>query len=458
MAEVDASIYGKFVQPDPLGLMKDVTDLSSAMESNKLLQMQVLAKQQLGKAVQEATDPVTGAVDQAKLSEILRRPENYAAAAEGATLGLTLQGQQLTNTGFDLANQKSGIDLSNSAFDNLGAAWGARLSRTTGPVKAADFQTDVVDLLAQGRITPQVAKAVLNGMPDDSEELKGWLAGGYLQTLGVPGMVAPTTAPPGPSGAPRAQTTGQAVSQSLGVTQPAPVAPPGPGEASPAPAPGPGYDIGLSPGAAAALPVVGKGAGDASLRLSALAAEVPTRKAMLDNMLADAEDFTSGPMSEDIKTFTSGINQLFGTHINIEGVAAQERFDKIANQIALQQSGDLGITDLTTTTAMGANPNSRMSNLGIKGVIALLKGNEDAIQLKHELWQDYLDGGGSPEDYFSWSRDFNKNFDPRVFQTVYLTPEERQAMLKGLKPSEIARFKERYNFAVENGWIPDPRR
>lgn len=450
MAEVDASVYGKFTHNNPLEMFSNLTNLSTALQQNKLLEMQVKSKQQLGKAVQEATDPETGRVDTQLLQEIMKRPENYPAAVEGAGLGLDLTGKELSNIGQATTNLGLEQNLSQSGFENLGTAWGARLASTQGPLVPDDLRNDVLDLLAAGRITPKVAKAALQGMPTNPDELRFYAAGGFLQSLGPAGIATPGAAPPGPRGEPRQQAAGQTIIQELGAGLPTP-------EDLTPPPPAPGITTGLSPATAAALPEIGTSAAKQSIRLSALANEVPTRKALLDNMLADAAEFTSGPMSEDLKTALAGINELFGTRIQLDRVAAQERFDKIANQIALQQSGELGVSDLTTQTAMGANPNSRLSNLGIVGVIAQLKGNEDAILVKNEKWQDYLDDGGSEEDFYSWSRNFNKRFDPRVFQASYLDEVSKRKMIATLNPAELKKFKEHFNYAVEQGWIPDPR-
>jgi hypothetical protein len=52
---------------------------------------------------------------------------------------------------------------------------------------------------------------------------------------------------------------------------------------------------------------------------------------------------------------------------------------------------------------------------------------------------------------------FNQGFDPRIFQSVYMTPELRVEMLKGMSESERTAFRMKYNAAVTSGSIPDPR-
>lgn len=438
MAEVDTSIYGKLQQPNALGVAQQVQDYDTSVQQNKLVTMEAQGKRLLGQAVQQATGP-DGNVDQAKLGEILKRPEYYPAAAAGAQLGLGLQqGQQ--------AVTKSGMDISQAGYQNLGTMWGARASRSQGDLDPQTLRQDVLDLVARGGMDPKLALPILRSIPEDPKAARAFATGGFLQALGPAGMAGPAIATPGPGGETREQTRAQAVTQEMGG------APPAPGEV-------PATGIRTSPTLAQqqSLPRAGASATDQSTRLQTLVNDVPLRKGNLDNMLADAQEFVSGPASEELKTTISGINEIFGTHFNVDRVAAQERFDKLSNQIALQQSGDLGITDLTTQTAMGANPNSRLSNLGVEGVIAMLKGNEDAIATKGEQWHDYLDAGHTPDEFYRFSQDFNKNYDPRVFQTTYLDQASRKKMISALRPAEQKEFRRKFNYAVEHGWIPDPR-
>lgn len=443
MAEVDASIYGKLKQPDPLGMVKDIVGLQGSITQNRLLEMQAQGKEQLGRAIQEATDP-NGVVDQVKLSEILKRPENWAAAQEGAGTGLALQASQL-------ANQGAGMDIAKAGYTSLGTLWGARASQSQGDINPDDLRQDVLELVARNGLDPKQAISILRSIPSDKKLTRAYATGGFLQALGPGGMAAPAPAAPGEEGETRQQTAGQFVAESLGAAKPTEAA-------APTEAAKPGVTTGVPPAKAAALPIGGAAAAQAAARLADLGAQTAERKGILNNMLADASEFTSGPASEELKTAIAAINEVFGTKFNVERVAAQERFDKLANQIALAQAGALNITDARTETAMGANPNSRLSNLGIEGVIAMLKGTEDAIAAKDEAFQDAIDDGEiEPEEYFRFSRKWNENYDPRVFQSVYLTQEQKLKMLRGLSKAELAEFKRKYNFAVENGWIPDPR-
>lgn len=434
MAEIDTSIYGNIAKPNPLDMLGDITKLSTDIAGNKLLRMQLLGKQKLGQDVQGAIDPDTGDINPAALLKKLHDdPGSYAAAAEGAPLALSM-------TGAKIANQTASQSLMDAGFHTLGNALGAHLAQTKGPVNPKEIEKIVVDLASQGRINPMLGLAFIKGIPDDPNATRAYAEGGFLQTLSPEAAAGEAPATPTAEGAPRVQTRGQFISQSMGGDTPTG-----------------GVVTGLSPAAGAALPESGKNYAALANNLTNLGNQVPDRLALLTNMETDLPEFTAGPVSDRLKSLVAGTNELFGTKFNLEGVAAQERFDKLSNQIALAQSGALGVTDLTTRTAMGANPNSNMSNLGIKGNIALLKGNEDAIRVKSTAWQQAQDGGVTPEKFGTWSSTFNKMYDPRVFQSVYLTPADRAKMNESLSKDERDKFRARYNFAVKNGWIPDPR-
>jgi hypothetical protein len=64
---------------------------------------------------------------------------------------------------------------------------------------------------------------------------------------------------------------------------------------------------------------------------------------------------------------------------------------------------------------------------------------------------------GNTATYGQFVTQFNKQFDPRVFQGMYMDPQDRQHMLSGMSAREKDQFRQDFNLAVRNGWIPDPR-
>lgn len=437
MAEVDTSIYKSAQAPDPLGNVRNFVDLSTAIAQNRLAQMEALGKVAGGHILQESLTPSGGYDYNALVTRLRNDPNGWAAAPAVLPGAISMQGGAL-------ANARTKQDLNQAGFENLGATWGARLAQGTGPIDPRDLEKDVFGLVAQGRMAPDLGMAIVRGMPSDPAEARAYAAGGYVSSLPPQFAASPAPATPGPGGAPRQQTQGQFVTESTGGGRAAPVEPAG------------GVITGLTPAAAAAQPVSGDFNAKQGNAILALGNDVPNRLSLLNNMESEAAEMGSlaGPVSDQLANTIATANQLFGTSIDLKGVAAKDRFDKIASQIALAQSGALGISDLTTRTSMGANPHSSMSPLGIQGNIALLKGNELAIQAKSRAYQQYLDNGGTPDQYSKWSLEFNRHYDPRVFQTAYLDNEQVQQLFKTMSKDELAKFRNDYNFAARNGWIP----
>lgn len=453
---VSADPYAQIKTINPLDTVGSFLNLQSKVQKNALTKMELQGKTGLGKAIQAATGD-DGAVDTAKLSNILKDPNNYAAAAEGAALGLDLKGKQLTNA-------QAGQTLNAGANEILGNVWGARLNAAPDKTTARDLREDVLDLAIAGRIPKDYALKVVQMIPDDPKAAKEFALKGFLTSLGPAGQAGLTPAAPGADLAPRSQTAGQFVAGTLGTDEagaaggapPLTAAPAGaPPAAGAAPRKAPGVVTGASPTYSDAAIVTARNSAEQYNNLINLGNEVPNRKAMLNNMLDDAQLFTSGPVSDELYRLTAGVNEIFGTKFSVDAVSGKERFDKLSNQIALAQAGVLGVnaTDMTKNMSVASNPHSGLSQSGVRSVISMLLGNEDAIQVKKQM---AMDSNISPDQYLKWSNDFNKHFDPRIFQSVYMSPTELNVMLKSMKGQTLAEFRQKYNYAVANGWIPNP--
>lgn len=175
--------------------------------------------------------------------------------------------------------------------------------------------------------------------------------------------------------------------------------------------------------------------------LNARADLVPHRIADLNNMERELEIAGGkfGPLAHSEKKANQISQRVlgFGVTMSPEEVAGIENFDKIGNQIALNQAGALGVTDQRVQTSMGANPNSNYSYLGNKGILPILKGNEDAIALKAREWKKYSKANGAAS-YNDFSDEFNKDFNPQVFQFARMTPEQRSKFVAAIPDKEQA--------------------
>jgi hypothetical protein len=214
-------------------------------------------------------------------------------------------------------------------------------------------------------------------------------------------------------------------------------------------------------GAEAAANTAATASAEQGVALQKAADTVPQQKALLGNLDAALDQFTAGPGADWKKVATAFANTVLpnGMQIHPEAIASQEEFNKQALQLAQQQFQTLGGTgtDAKLDSTMHTSPNEALSSLGNKGIIQLLKGNADAIAVKNQEWQQWLSQGHGPETYGAFSTQFNKTYDPRVFQSTYMSVPQRQDMLKGMTGAEKTQFRQSYNMAVDNGWIPDPR-
>lgn len=316
-------------------------------------------------------------------------------------------------------------------------------------------------------------------------------AGGNAPMGGGPGAVAPVA--PVPGGAPPVPPTGGAplsvtdtgggpqpvgpgkVPSLLGTPTGGPVAAPGdtfgnsgagklptvPVPGRPLPAVGTvGLQKTLPIGQAEAAQALGKSSGDLAVQLAAAADSSPQRMGILQNLESTLQNFTTGPASDWTKVGKAWVNYQFPAVGQMLGfdptkIASQEEFTKQATQLAQQQFKAIGGTgtDDKLTSAYESNPNTALSKLGNQQIIALLKGNEDALRVKNAEWQQWLAKGNGPQTYAKFSADFNKQFDPRVFQSVYMSPAQRSEMLTPLSAADKKKFLASLRLAVDKGWV-----
>ena len=233
--------------------------------------------------------------------------------------------------------------------------------------------------------------------------------------------------------------------------------------AAPAASPGGTVVTGLAPGQAEAAVATAAASAGQGINLQKAADSSNDRHAMLANMETDLGNFTSGPGADKQKQISSFMARNLGAVgrtfalSNEQSIASQESFEKLGKQIALQQSGALGSTDAKLETSLGANPNTGLSQLGNKQIIAMLHGNEDAITAKNQAWQQYqgTHGAGS---YGTFSTEFNKNFDPRAYQLLRMDPADARKMVGDMQPAQRAAFRTKYDAMSAAGLIDAPAR
>ena len=201
----------------------------------------------------------------------------------------------------------------------------------------------------------------------------------------------------------------------------------------------------LTPGEAAAIPEAARQNVAMAGQLNTAAEGVPAQHAMLAEMLAALNHFTTGQGQSrvlDMKGYVQAFAPRLAATMGIkpEELASAETFHKLAQQVALAQAGQIGAgTDASRTLVFGGNPNMDLSKMGNEQILHMLQGNADSITAKRSAWLKYAEQNGDGS-YAKFSDAFNKTFDPRMYQMRYYTPAERSRMMDGMGASDKAQF------------------
>ncbi len=496
MADIDTSSYPKFQQTSPLDTVGKVMNLQNTMNQNRLFQQEFQSKLGLSKLYKNAFDPATGQLDPGKIdftdpSVTLGLPQAIQNSQEAKKRLIDIDTSQLENTqkhlqalaGYTGRLMKPGVTVSD-AIGTLSEAL------TNGVIKPDQFAkayadlpripgTDKIDesklpVWAEAETTKFMAEHdrlnYYNPQPQQVNTPQGTRfervpqamgtaptdAGGFIPA--VPGPTQKTFNPAtqreefvgvlpngGIGGAPQAQ--GAAPAGGMGGQPPAQAAPN---------AFAPGTPAGPALGEAEAAQATQRGGAEQGLALQKRADRVQESKAILGNLLAELNTpgFTVGPGTKGVADAAKFMNAQLGTNIRVEGNAAREQFEKLAGMYGQSQFQALGGTganaqlDAVTLTS----PNSKLSALGNRGIIAMLNGNEDAIKKKNEEWQKWSAQHGSGT-YGQFVTDFQKHFDPRVFQSQYLGDADKKKMISGMSQKEKNDLHSAFVFAKQNGWI-----
>lgn len=215
----------------------------------------------------------------------------------------------------------------------------------------------------------------------------------------------------------------------------------------------------MAPGQQQAADAAATGAAQSGQAAFKAAEAAVSNKAQLNNMEADLNQMQATGPGSDKLALANAITQKyggFGITMSAQELASSEGFAKIGKQIAQAQAASLGgSTDDARAMAMGANPNRDLSKLGNKEIIAMLKGNNDAIVAHGKAYQQWLDQGNSPASYNKFQTEFNKSFDPRVYQWGHIikdmTPAQRQSSYDAMP--DKTKFRASYNDAVKSGLL-----
>lgn len=226
------------------------------------------------------------------------------------------------------------------------------------------------------------------------------------------------------------------------------------------PAPGP-MAVSQAPGMAEAQADIAKNAASQSIDLSTQAQGSPQRLAQLEDLKSMVAQFPSGPASHltgDIRGRLVQFAQMAGLPMSasmMDQSTAQDVFSKVSTQYASKVAEQLGggVTNDKLFTSQQSSPNALYTRGGNQMNIAQLQGNEDALQVKSNAWQQAQQNGTPPTGYTNWSLNFNKQFAPSVFWYARMDPSQRSKFIGGMGADEKQQLYTNSMQAVQSGWV-----
>lgn len=179
----------------------------------------------------------------------------------------------------------------------------------------------------------------------------------------------------------------------------------------------------------------------------------PNQKALLENLNDLSSEAVSGPSADWEKRANALVQRLFpGSKLTLtpQQLASSEEYGKISEQLAGQQATAAHATNAFLTNAYATNPGLYLSKIGRQGITHMLQGNVDSIVAKANAWTE---ANKSPAEFAAWNKDFNKDFNPRVFQYARMTPEERSKFRSTLPVNQQKKFFDQIQSYQAKGWI-----
>lgn len=331
--------------------------------------------------------------------------------------GAALQGQNIQNTTAQRAQDEAGTQI---AAHYLG----------TLPDNAT---TDDVNRMKMAiRAThPNITAETINSVADlgtrDPKGLKNGIATWRTIGLSPESMVSRVTGTPSATGAPTQQPMTTAIRNGVQETD-------------------------LPPGEKGLL----EGPVERANRLQSTATTSPQYHADLENLRQESKVLgnVGGPTTETEKK----VNQML-SRFGVEGtmtkeqLGAAESFAKIANQISLNQSTMFHGSDAGLHTVVSANPSLEQSRYGREGIIDMLHGNQDAIDVTRKAWLKARALGAPANSYDMFAEQMGEKIDPRVFQFNRLSRDNQQKFLSQMDPADLPDFEKRYQESVKQKWV-----
>lgn len=480
MAEINGNIPAGVQVPqfDPLAAVSKAQALGTGILQNRLLGQQVQSKIALGNAVTQATDAATGKTDWNKALGLLSQdPQGAFAVPE-------LAGQVQEREARQLQISKDQLGLAKDRWTMIGDTAGSLLTDKTPLTREGVIKILADNLVGSGKFNDENSVGMLTSfvqnLPTDDAGIRKALgqvytaSGDTLQRIqalqGTPStldtgsqiieqQVSPLTGGIQVNGVvakTRSPSEKAALVQVWDPARGAYVSKPSGeiiGDAAPGAQPGRGVAVQTAP--ALGEPEAAQRGVEQAQAWRQAAETAPEQKAQIQNLRDQVGKFTSGPQASWIYRAKALATMLGVAPKDVKDeVAAQEEFAKLAQQWANANTGQLGEgTDSKLNAALKASPNEFLSTQGVTGILALLEGQQDAAVAKNAAWQKWLNSGKSPGTAGQFQTQWNEIYNPRVFQSQYMSDAQRQNMLRSMSPKERDRFQKDWITAKKAGWI-----
>lgn len=344
----------------------------------------------------------------------------YGVANAAQNLALGQQVQQIRQS-----------ELNQSQANDLRTIAGSLYNTGATPEQV---QSAVLLRARQGGYQPGVVNNYISSMTstDAQKDFQGWLKNERTQAAGTSGLFQTQTTYPQVGGQPR-QVPAASVSAS-------------------------GAPAGQSPGYEAVA--TGPAGAEGISNMTAVANDAPNQKAMLANLNDLSGEAISGPSADFEKRANALALRLFGKGVTLtpQQLASSEEYGKISEQLAGQQATAAHATNAFLTNAYNTNPSLYLSQIGRSGITHMLQGNVDSIVAKNNAWNAYANGEvdgtpHSPAEFGTWNRQFNANFNPRVFQYASMTPDERTKFRSTMSPQQQQKLYNQAQDYQSKGWV-----
>lgn len=401
-------------QPNALtsGDPSKILGLVSQANQLALFNKEFQAKQAIGEAAQSAIGP-DGRYDPTQNALAIRSNPAAAFAAPQAVSDV-------------LARQGAQIDQTRAQAKDATGLFGS-ISNMEKPSVLDVHKAAALAAAQYPNLPPSVIAGITHHILSDPAGIKHGATTIQNIGLGPEGTSGRVAAPPAAGGAPQQQPLG-AANYAGGAT----VTGNAPGEET----------LLASPAERAA-------------RLQATASTSPQYHADLDNLKQLSKTLQIGGPTVEIEKKLGQLSSRFGLTATMTGdqLKSAEEFDKIANQISLNQSQNFHGSDAGLHTVVGANPSSSMSTYGREGVIDMLQGNQDAIDVTRRAWLAARANGAPVSSHDLFMERMGQELDPRVFQFNRMAKENQQKFLSQMDPGDLKDFEDRYKSAIEKKWV-----